>query len=65
MSGSVWKGVGLIVAAVLLFVLATMLSLADTGDRTNWYMWVALAGSAAALIGGIVVLVKGRSGRSG
>ena len=58
------KGVALMVAAVLLFVLATILTLADTRDTPNKYMCAALAGSVADLIGGVVMLVKGRSARS-
>jgi len=48
------------VLAVLLFLLSIMVSLPDTGDSINWYMWAALAASAASLIAGVVVLLRGR-----
>lgn len=51
----VWAGV-----AVFLFVLSVGLILADSGDRTNWYMWAALAGAAVAGVAGSILLVRAR-----
>lgn len=52
---------GLLLLAAVLFILATMLSLADTGDETNWYAWTALVLCAVAATGGIVLLIRRRS----
>lgn len=58
MSGSTWLGVGLIGLALLLFAFSILVSIPDTGDSTNWYMWAALAASLASLVGGVVVLLR-------
>lgn len=55
---SLWPSVLLLVLAVLLFVLSVGLSLADTGDRTNWYMWATLAGTAVGGVAGSIMLVR-------
>lgn len=55
---SLWPAVLLLVLAVLLFVLSVGLSLADTGDRTNWFMWAALVGTAVAGVAGGILLVR-------
>ncbi|GAA4397872.1 hypothetical protein GCM10023168_03300 [Fodinibacter luteus] len=55
---SAWPGVALLALAVGFFVLATMLSLADTGASTNWYMWAALAAAAATAVAGIARLIR-------
>lgn len=53
----------LLIVGVLLFVLATALSLADTGGSTNWYSWAALAASAVAIVAGVVGIVRARRAR--
>lgn len=57
---SLWPSVLLLALAVFLLVLSVGLSLADTGDRTNWYMWAALAGTAVAGVAGGIMLVRAR-----
>jgi hypothetical protein len=53
----------LLIVGGLLFVVAVLLSLADTGAGTDWYSWAALAGSAAAVVAGVVGLVRARRAR--
>ncbi len=53
----------LLFAGLLLFVAAVMLSLADTGDSTNWYSWAALAASAVAVLAGVRGIVRARRSR--
>lgn len=64
MSGSTWLGVGLIGLALLLFLFSILVSIPDTGDSTNWYMWAVLGASLASLVGGVVALQRGRSRRT-
>jgi LPXTG-motif cell wall-anchored protein len=55
---SPWLGVTLLAVAVGLFILAVLLSLADTGASTNWYMWAALAAAATAAAVGVKSLIR-------
>lgn len=53
----------MLIVGALLFMLAVMLSLADTGDSTNWYSWAALVASAVALGAAVVGIARARRAR--